>query len=154
MGDRKGVGLSREQSPSELLGIQARFPGQAAAPLSQLPAEWDSLHRTDPALTQCPPRSASGCQSRALIVLTSQDFRLWTLYHCILPRRFVPASLVRCHLPHLFLPFLKPNRAHRKTCCKKWPVPVLSPSGSFSLRAGLQALHLIKIRRHKHLASS
>lgn len=63
------------------------------------------------------------------------------------------APLVCCQLLHLFLPFPRPNRGQRKTCCKKCPLPVFSPSGSLSLRAGLQVLHLIKTRRYKPLAS-
>lgn len=49
---------------------------------------------------------------------------------------------------YLFLPLPKPNRAQSKTCCKQWSLPTFPP-GSFSLRAGLQVLNLIKIRMHK-----
>lgn len=106
MGHKKGPGLRRERSPSELLGFQTRFPGEAAAPLFHFTAEQDPLHRTDPALTQCPPRPVTSSRSRALMVLTSQGLQTLDnvavpLYHCILPRC--------CQLLHLFLPFPKPT---------------------------------------------
>lgn len=57
-GHRKGARFSREQSRSELHGLWARFLSEAAAPLSQLPAEQDPLNRTDPAPTQWHPSSS------------------------------------------------------------------------------------------------
>lgn len=83
---------------------------------------------------------------------TFQGFRV-QMYHCTLPRCFVSAPLVCFQLLHLSLPLPKPNTAQRKASCKKWPLPTFT-LGSWSLRTGLQALNLIKIRRHEPLAPS
>lgn len=105
-----------------------------------------------PALTHCPPHDH---QSRDLMDLTFQDYTVQMMFlcHCTLPRCSVSAALVCYQLLQLFLPLPKPNRVQSKTCCKKWPLPTFSPS-SFSLRAGLQVLNLIKIKRHKPPACS
>lgn len=105
-----------------------------------------------PALTHCPPHDYP---SRDLMGLTFQDFTVQMMFlnHCTLPRCSVSAPLSCYRLLHLFLPLPKPNRAQSKTSCKKWPLPAFSPV-SFSLRAGLQELKFIKIRRHKPPAHS
>lgn len=45
-------------------------------------------------------------------------------------------------------PFQNQTELRAKPIAKKWLLPTFSP-GNFSLRAGLQVLNLIKIRRHK-----
>lgn len=48
-------------------------------------------------------------------------------------------------------PFQNQTELRAKPTAKKWLLPTFSP-GNFSLRAGLQVLNLIKIRRHKPTA--
>lgn len=57
--------------------------------------------------------------------------------------------------PTPFPPLSKTKQSsEKKPVAKNQPLPVFFPSGSLRLRTGLQALHLIRIRRLKPLASS